>query len=103
MLPQEHENNVEDNIIQDMPLWSGIAALRCNMNSADIIISARAFCTRCSFASPDLDYAVTELHNEKGRLEMRLKESAQDFKMVGPSITDAYNLAGSSPFCLNLA
>lgn len=93
VLPQEHENNIEDNIIQDMPLCPYCGApLQYEFRRYHHI--GRAFCTRCSFASPDLDYAVTELHNEKGRLEMRLKESAQDFKMVGPSITDAYNLAG---------
>lgn len=93
VLPQEQEDSVEDNIIQDMPLCPYCGApLAYEFRRYHHI--GRAYCSRCSFASPDLDYAVTAVREDAGRLEMRLQEETEDFKMVGPSITDAYNLAG---------
>ena len=94
VLPQEGEEMTEDNRIQDMPLCPYCGApLRFEFRRYHHI--GRAACTRCDFASPQLDYAVTKVHPDTLRLDMSLKGKETDLKMVGPSVTDTYNLAAA--------
>ena len=54
-----------------------------------------AHCTKCGFRSPKADYDVTKVNESTGRITMSLKGKQADFKAVGTSVTDTYNLAGA--------
>ena len=92
--PLENEEIMDNNIIQDLPL--------CPYCGAPMVYEfrryhhiGRAHCSHCDFASPALDYALCAVHPETGRVEMRMHEKTEDFKMVGQSAPDLYNLAGA--------
>lgn len=91
--PQEGEVLGEDNLIQDLRVcpYCG-SALEYEFKRYHHI--GRVHCSRCEFASPLLDYEVTEAQ-VGGRMKVLCKDHEMDVKMVGQSIPDAYNLAAA--------
>ena len=84
----------EDTIIIDTPLCPKCGS-RLEYDFRRYHHIGSAHCTKCSFRSPKADYDVTKVNEGTGRITMSLKGKTADFKMVGTSVTDTYNLAGA--------
>ena len=91
--PQDNEELNQNNIIQDTPL--------CPKCSSKLDYDFRRYhhigklhCTNCGFTSPTAKYSVSKINENTGRMTMCIDGKNSDFKMVGTSVTDAYNLAG---------
>lgn len=91
--PQKNEELWQDNIIQDTPLCP-VCSSRLDYDFRRYHHIGRLHCTNCDFTSPAPKYNVAKINENTGRITMNIDGKSTDFKMVGNSVTDAYNLAG---------
>ena len=91
---QDNEVLNENTIIIDTPLCPECGS-RLEYDFRRYHHIGSAHCTKCGFRSPKADYDVTKVNESTGRITMSLKGKQADFKAVGTSVTDTYNLAGA--------
>lgn len=51
----------------------------------------RGKCPKCGYSSLPMNYVVTEIDNENGRLTLDTPKGSMDLKLLGHNITDVYN------------